>query len=232
MSNTAPTLFIGMPAHDSRLNKATHNSLMMLVASQKFNLHMPIMSGGGVAVARNKLAHSFMQSPAEYCLWLDGDIDFEPADVVQLYSRQEPIIGGLYPHKTTKNFALSCRGLGKQLDETGKVEVAAVGTGFLMVQKQTCLRIKEAFPQNAYYEDWSDGQGELKHAFFMEQVVCDPQWNIDRPTLLTEDWFFCYTARKAGFKVYADTKVNLGHYEGSVRFPFPGQPGLPEVEAV
>src|SRR4030095_3185671 len=62
----------------------------------------------------------------------------------------------------------------------------------------------------SYLEDEID---RPRWAFFMMPIVVDEQ---GKPRLKSEDWNFCDRARDLGFKVYADTKVQLRHIGDAV----------------
>lgn len=215
------TLFIGTPCHDSRIHKNYHASMVTLANCGKYNLRTLAISGGGVSIARNKLTAGFLKSDAPRILFVDGDISFTVADVDALWSRDIPIIGGLYAHKTAEALRWSARTAGKDQDDTGLVEVAAIGTGFLMIKREVFESIAAGVPEDSFIEDWSDGKGERRHAFFQERVITDPAAGFSTPTLLTEDWYFAYRARQQGYGVFADARVIVSHWEGGLCFPLP-----------
>lgn len=214
-------LFIGTPCHDGRVHQAYASSLVKLTACNRYSLRVTEMSGGGVCVARNKITHAFLNCPdADRILWIDSDIQFTPEDVDALWDRNLPIVGGFYAHKTVTELRWSARSLGKEADpKTGLMEMAAMGTGFLMVQKRVFKEQVEATPGLRYIEDWADGKGQEKFCFFKDEVIQDPEAGYNDSSLLTEDWYFAYWARRLGYKVYGDTRVQLGHWEGGIRFP-------------
>lgn len=217
------TLFIGTPCHDSRLHKNHHASIVQLANCGKYNLRTTSMSGGGVSIARNKISHIFLQSDAPRILWIDGDVSFAIAHVDALWERDVPIIGGFYSHKSPDALRWSARSAGKDADESGLVEVNAIGTGFLMIKREVFDSMKAGVPEDDFVEDWADGKGERKHAYFQERVICDASAGFDKPTLLTEDWYFAYRARQLGYGVFGDTSVIVNHWEGGVSFPLASQ---------
>jgi hypothetical protein len=88
-----------------------------------------------------------------------------------------------------------------------------------MIKREVFDSMKAGLPEDDFVEDWADGRGERKHAYFQERVVCDPAAGFQQPTLLTEDWYFAYRARQLGYGVFGDAKVVVNHWEGGVSFP-------------
>lgn len=89
------------------------------------------------------------------------------------------------------------------------LEVYTSGTGFMMFNKQTLLKIKEAYPQYFYTPDHrrsKDFDGSRKiQAFFH----CDIDEESNR--YLSEDYWFCKKARDIGIKTFICPWINLDH---------------------
>ena len=94
-----------------------------------------------------------------------------------------------------------------------------MGTGFLMIDRRVFDAIREKFPEYRYVEDWNEGTGEDKFDYFPEKIIKDPDFGYKESTFLTEDFGFCYLARKCGFKIYADTTFHVNHWEGARCYP-------------
>jgi hypothetical protein len=227
----APWIFIGTPAHDNRWHSKFGTSLITLFDAvltlpkeQRFGITTSTVAGGGVAKARNNIAWEFLtKTKASHLIFVDSDIGFLPGDIMRLINHDLPIVGGLYTHKRA-DLQWSARAIpGEELDpETGFQRVAAIGTGFLCVKREVFEKMIEQYPEIAYVEDWEDGRGNTRHDFFSVGVVKDPELNIEQPTYLTEDWYFCYRCRKMGYDVMADTGLLVSHWEGMTKFPLDG----------
>lgn len=223
---TAPHLYIGTPCHDNRWHVMMAMSMIKLTGTAKMNLTTNKCSGGGVHKARNNIAHDFLKSGQQKMLWLDSDIGFEPEMVFQLYSRNLPIVAAPYTHKKPappgQPPAWSARAIDGEVPDprTALQKVAAVGTGFLMIDRQVFLDIIAKFgPQIAFIEDWNEGTGEQKYDFYREGVVHDPEFGYPQPTFVTEDFYFCYMARKCGYEILVDCSFYVNHWEGSRCYP-------------
>lgn len=104
--------------------------------------------------------------------------------------------------------------------QIGLQRVAAVGTGFLLIKREVFEAIMEKFKDEIrYVEDWNEGTGETKYDFFREGVVHDPAFGFPEPTFVTEDFYFCYMARKCGYEIMVDCSSFVRHWEGSRGYP-------------
>lgn len=198
--------------------------------------------------ARNYVVDEFLRSGYTHLMFIDSDIGFNPKDVIMmLYMQsQEPekydIMTGPYPKKTIaweKVSATAKSGLSDEnpfnlayyaadfvfnpakkefrLDEP--VEVSEAGTGFMLIPKSVFEKYDEAYPEYKYIPDHTrtanfDGSREIMAYFDCE---IDP----DTKRYLSEDYFFCRNARKAGIKLHMCPWMMLNHvgtytYRGSM----------------
>lgn len=168
--------------------------------------------------ARNRAARSFLESGFDKLLTIDADITWTYEDLKRIITSDKDIVGGVYPIKafpTVANFN-PLPGQGGRFDllgledfaqkyadpETGEAEVRHIPTGFLCVTR----RVFEALTHLAEpYEvlDARTGLRESFHAFYPSQV--------HGGSLESEDFGFCRLAHEAGFPIFINTKVLLGH---------------------
>lgn len=211
-------------------------SLINLVGAKMMSITFNKCSGGGVHKARNNIANDFLtKSKCQKLLWWDSDISADPNQVMQLYMRELPIVSSPYCHKKPE-LDWSAKAIdGITPNEVGLQEVAACGTGFMMVNREVFEAIKDKFREEIQYvEDWNEGKGEIRYDFFREGVVHDPEFGYDKPTFVTEDFYFCYMARKCGFKIQMDCTSYVKHWDGARGYPEkePGPPPEPMPEFV
>lgn len=233
-----PWIFLGTPAHKCDVHTSYHTSVIKLFDSiyslpsdKRWMLTTSCVAGGGVAKARNNLAYEMLNTKAEYLLFVDNDMLFEPGDVARLISQDVDIVGGLYCHKRPDKINWCARGItGEEVDEkTGLQKVQAVGTGFLLIKRKVFETMQQKCPEIEFIEDWEENKGTKHWDFFSEGVVKDPELLLVQPTYLTEDWYFSYRARKLGFTVYVDTRCLIRHCEGITKYPL--ESSLKEIAA-
>ena len=220
----APHLYVGTPCHDNRWHVMTTMSMIKLVASNRFKMTNNKVSGGGIHKARNNIVSDFLASDAQKILWLDSDIQFEPDHVFQLWNRNVGIVGMPYCHKKIGACDWSAKALeGVGPDAKGLQELACIGHGFVMVDRKVYEDIIAAdgklWPATNYVEDWTEGKGRIRYDIFQEGVVQDSEYGWPQRTYVTEDFYFCYKARKVGHKIYADCTSYVTHWDGGQSFP-------------
>jgi hypothetical protein len=173
--------------------------------------------------ARNVLTHQFLESNATHLMWIDSDIGFNAMDIVTMLMADRDVVCGIYPKKevdwarvaeAVKSgvppeelsnhaglFAVnllddSARGYADDPDRL--LEVAAAGTGFMLIKRGVFDALSEVVPE--YVPD----RIPIKEYY---ATSTDP----DSGRLITEDYHFCRLARSHGFKIYAAPWARLAH---------------------
>lgn len=217
------------------------NDLSMLCSSHKIPMkYYFLFNESLVQRARNYIVDEFLRSDCTHLLFIDSDIGFDPRDALALLALQisEPekydIVCGPYPKKTIaweKVSVAAQQGVGKenpfeleqytsdfvfnpvadirQFKLSDPVEVAEGGTGFMLITRDALERYRDTYPELSYKPDHVrtdqfDGTREI-HAFF--DCVIDPE----SKRYLSEDYFFCKMARKAGLSVWMCPWMKINH---------------------
>jgi hypothetical protein len=126
-----------------------------------------------------------------HIMWIDSDVIFKPEDVVKLLSHDLDIVSGLC--KISPNtYSLTvegARGFVKEKDIVSEnlIEAKSVGAAFLLVKRGVFERIERPWFQTTIIEE----NGEIG--------------------FVGEDMYFCWKARKAGFKIFVDPTVKVNH---------------------
>lgn len=186
--------------------------------------------------ARMEMTVKFLQSDHTHMLWIDGDIEFDPADVAKLWNMDADIAVGVYCMKKLDEqwFAAWVGGeLVKDLDRFSGLPTAVdfAGTGFMMIRRTAIEKIV------AYLDDLERRAERLIERLTpylanderaLMRRLCDsaaasyvgPQGRtpalymtpIRDDVLLSEDYYFCRIAQEAGFKVMMEPTVRLKHW--------------------
>lgn len=191
--------------------------------------------------ARNYVVDEFMRSDCTHMVFIDSDIGFNARDVLSMMAltvsdpEQYNIVTGPYPKKTiawekiakaaemgvakdnpfelenyTGDYVFNPVAKGQSEYNLGQpLEIGEGGTGFMMIPRETFDKYKEAYPELQYIPDHArtasfDGTREIM-AYF--DCVIDPETK----RYLSEDYFFCKKARKAGMKVWMMPWMQLHH---------------------
>jgi len=163
-----------------------------------------------VSRARNRIAARFLQSDCTHLLFLDTDLIFSPEHIARLVSHDRPFLIGLYPKKQ-EELAWVCNtraDFPPRDPETGLQRILYGGTGCMLIAREVFESIILKHPELRYDPDHGEPEQPL-YDFFKVGVHFDEVANTRR--YLSEDWYFCEMADKAGYPLYADTHVVLKH---------------------
>jgi len=202
-------LMIGLPAYDHKVGLKMAVSLMRL--AQKVLEHgitVQVSSICGCSVvsrARNMIVHEFMQSDCDHLLFIDSDMTFDPDDVLRLmaWNQEKHIVAGAYEsRKAGKIYILTLDGDQENvlMDAMGLVKAKRVATGFMMIQRQVFEKLAELHPEWKHHDNLSEA---MLYSYFDFKVT--PEGYIG------EDFLFCERAIEAGFGIWIDPTIKLGH---------------------
>jgi hypothetical protein len=181
-----------------------------------------------VARARNRLVADFLESDCTHLLFIDSDITFDPDALLQMMAANLSVVGGVYPKKqirwqaafshvkasngtgtpeTTAESALSYV-VNSLPNRRGKMvrdclEVAYVGTGFLLIQRRVIESMVSRYKKLSYADDFADGPKRRIPALFDYKIVND--------RYLSEDYYFGSLWAGMGGKVWASARCKLAH---------------------
>lgn len=149
-----------------------------------------------IAEARNEIVEFALSQGANYIYWLDDDV-IAPSDAfLKLWRHQKDIVNGVYWSKSNPPMPLLFRGHldGPYLNwRVGDfIEIDAAGSGLTLVKSEVYRKLSEPW----YSTEYGSFPG----------VSGSPANN-------TEDLYFYWKAKQAGYRVWADTSVQAMHYE-------------------
>jgi hypothetical protein len=164
-----------------------------------------------VSRARSRAAsYWFLRTDDDVFLMIDDDIVFEPdaPERVVALARERDIVAGVYPMRDGSGLGHRIGGMTISQDES-LVEVLHAGAGFLAVHRRVLEGLRDALP--LCYE----GAPSAYWPFFMPMLIQSRGVEATLPKgvweYLSEDWAFCERARAAGFKIWLDESVHVGH---------------------
>ncbi|HEY7158743.1 MAG TPA: class I SAM-dependent methyltransferase [Gemmataceae bacterium] len=162
--------------------------------------------------ARNQMANDALAQGFDELMWIDADIVFDPDDVEELRQHDLPLVCGLYPKKSCRQFACAFLPQTRQVlfgARGGMIEILYCGFGFVLTRRvlyETMQRQLELPMCNQRF-------GAPLMPYFTPLIVGEGE----QAWLLGEDYSFCERARRCGFRVMADTAIRLWHV-GPYRF--------------
>jgi len=237
MADKKANIFVATPMYGGMATGYYVQSLLMMapVLSQHGHnmAYSAMFNESLIQRGRNLLAHQFMQRKEfTHLMFIDADIKFNAADVLKMLDADKDIIAGIYPKKE-----INWNGVKQAADEgvpveqwrnrTGSlvinlknyagtvtvpadkpVEVNCVGTGFMLIKRETLEHMAKTLP--TYNNDITFTDAQQITDRITEYFACMIEPGTER--LLSEDYYFCYKAIESGLSVWAAPWVQLGHF--------------------
>jgi len=238
-----PSVFLATPCYGGLASILFFKSLLDLqpaCEAKGVGLHLELTGGDALITrARSRLATQFLEETDHtHLMFVDADIGFRPEHLFRLLAADKDVVGGVYPfkkvhwekipgavHGGVKDLQaaalgyvvrfLPTPGQSVELDDAGFGQVAAVGTGFLLIRRRVLERLRDAHPELRCVV--GDLNVPAKEATLFFDTMIDP----DAREHLSEDYAFCRRWRDIGGEVWADFHTRLSHighatYTGSL----------------
>lgn len=187
---------IGMP-HKGTLKARTFGSVIDMMGQTPHVLHVVQMEATYVDWGRACVVKIVQeQGGFDKLLFVDSDMEFDGDALNRLLAHDIPIVGVNYFTRSQENSTSTVKmpGTSGPTGETGTVtrlpdslfECFAVGTGFLLIDMAVFAAMPKPYFRNTYHPE----TGQI---------------------LYGDDVWFCKYAREAGFKIYCDPTIPVGH---------------------
>lgn len=172
--------------------------------------------GKPIAEARNEIVQYALDQGANYIYWLDDDVIAPPDAFLKMFMAGKDIINGVYWSKSNPPMPLLFRNHleGPYLDwHVGDfIEIDAAGSGLTLVKTDVYRKISETIGGPWYSTDYSS----------FKEATASPANN-------TEDLYFYWKAKKAGYQIWADTSIQAYHYEKNSGILYGAPPNAPQM---
>ena len=214
-------------------------SVPMLCAQMGVNVgYMTIANESLVTRARNELVYGFMKTDADYLMFIDADIRFDPKSIIRMMSADKDIVVGAYPLKSID--------WAKVLESAKKSEITPEQASMeaamyvINVHKPDALKVGHTVDVQivgGLLEVYDAGTGFMlikRHVieamieefpetlYYSDKDVTLTQEENTRYALfdtlidddkryLSEDYTFCRRWQKLGGKIHLDVNTVLGH---------------------
>lgn len=172
----------GLPTNRG-VKPQTALSLMRMVAHTDCEFHIIVSERGyNCAENRNRIVAQAVKNNCDYLLLTDDDMIFEPDYLERLIKHDKDIIGATYNTKYEQQ-ELVIEYLDKP--EEGLFKCKALGGGFLLIKTEVFKKVSQ--PHFGY------------------------KWFESGMVQMSNDWFFCEKAREAGYDIWCDSSLKVGH---------------------
>jgi hypothetical protein len=201
-----------IPCYGGQINEGTFISMLKYMATaQRLGLNFTIdtmVNESLVCRARNSLVAKmlFFEPKSTHLMFVDADIGFEPEEIFKLIIADRDVVGGLYPKKALP-ISYVVNKVPGAAKEGNLVEVANLGTGFMMIKRHVLEKMIANHPELHYVDSigLDPKYDPFKYALF------DTEIDNDSKEYLSEDYTFCKRWRAMGGKIWADLTISLNH---------------------
>ena len=210
-------VLIASPIMDGKVDFVYHNSLIrtkMLLEQLGAKVQtLATKYCADVYLARERLFGAFLRLPdATHMLSIDSDMGWNENDVVTMLLLQRPFLAAVGPKKlypitfaynnSDDNF--------KQLPlvheiETNVAEVSEVGGAFVLMTRECCQKLADAYPDLQFHGD----ENVIEYGVYDPIYIRSDDGKIIRR--LSEDYAVCYRWRKLGGKIEVLLDVTMQH---------------------
>lgn len=195
----------------------------------------------GIDLQGNKLPQGFMQSDADYVMWIDDDTVPPKGAIRKLMDLGREIVAGVYflggePHNPLI-YVRQADGFYRAIVNYARgtlIEVDSTGMGCTLIHKSVYQKIMdghELFQRpNAsimpvhksliFDDEVGDGGESHISGGYLHMPLTRPKTDDNRTWPFyaleygrTEDHHFCELAKNVGIKIYADTTITCKHYK-------------------
>jgi hypothetical protein len=212
-----PKITIGMPCGSGSLPWATMMSLLNTVrACDKEGVPIQVESVVGCSVvqwARSIVAEKFLKSDSTHLFWIDADIVWTLDDFFRLvgFGAVLDVVGGAYPMKREDGaFLINLAGEPGKLEVNGLgcAKIKSMGLGFTIMKRAV---VEKVAATKERVRDLANGI-EYADIFRVDRTKNGPRG---------EDVAFFHDIGEAGYSVWLDPSISLGHigkkvYRGDV----------------
>lgn len=155
--------------------------------------------------ARNDTIAIAIEQDFDDLIWIDTDIEWEPEWFFKLLDYPVDVVGGTYPKKgDTEMYVVSLGEYTPVINlDTGLIQVAGLGTGFLRFSKKACQWLWD----NS--EPYNEPEKGGVHKRWIFDVV------VRNADLISEDIWVCRRlTNEGGFPIYLDPNITCNHVGG------------------
>lgn len=188
------------PAHSVSVDAYYHHSVINTIkAGFKQGIDVCELTWPGEALvqhARNALVELALKDARKFenFVWIDSDQEFTPRQFLALLDHDVDVVGGTYRKKQDEE-AYEVR-VSEVTEIGGLWKVMGLGTGFLKVSREA---LETVYRHSEVYEN----KGQKFRAVFEVPII--------NGRLYGEDTIFCEKLQAAGFDIYLDPSVTVGH---------------------
>lgn len=196
-----PTVSKPHPAYVEALEK----SIPVLDAAGIEHGATAVVGSAYISWARAEMAARFLKTDADYIVYLDHDVSWQPEDLLKLLAVEGDVIAGLYRFKEEpESYMGALTGEYPVVREDGCIQATAVPAGFLRISRAAIEIIKDAHPELCF--------GPEKNVDLFNHGAHNGLW-------WGEDYAFSRRWTELGGEIWVVPDLSLTHHGDK---PYPG----------
>lgn len=186
-------ILIGMPAL-SEMKTETATALIMATAKLDYKATLHIHKSCYVHDARNKIVETAKEKGSTHLMFIDSDMAFPYDGIGRLMAHDLDVVGGLYYRRQPPHYPT----------------ISQLVTDDKGVQSPV---IPNDFPTDKLFQVWGLATGFLLIKMSVFEKLQAPYFYFGKlgEKELGEDYYFCKLVNDAGFKIWCDPTIPLGH---------------------
>lgn len=194
------TVIIGTPSHDWNLHAMYVDCLIntkQLGVQRGIAVQQIFLCGDAlVQRARNDLFKMAYDAKADYLVFIDSDIFWNPEDIFKLIDSGKDVIAAPC-RKKNDEIAFNVSTKQTKFDDD-IIEVDGVGTGLMCISRNAIIKLYESS------ESYQEGGKPVASKMVFDIGIVNGE-------LFSEDIMFCKKWRDLGGKIYVDSTMTTGH---------------------
>jgi len=202
-------VLVATPCYDGKVDVWYANSLinMVMLGIQKEIFFQPIYMSYDALVqrARNDLLAIAVENDFDDILWIDADMEWDPAKAIELLELDQDVIGLPVIKKTLETQSYNIKAKPEDLyitNDDGLIKVESVGTGFLKMSKKAFTYLWDNSPEYIH-----NGKS-VRWVFDVKLVDGD---------IMSEDVHVAIKLAEGGFDIWIDPSSTCNHI-GNLKF--------------
>lgn len=236
-------LAILIPTIDQRIDIGLTGALLQeqsILSNYGIQTYLIYQTDSLIPRGRNLLMHQALKTEADWFMWIDSDIRFQPGSVVNLLAEDKALIGAGYPIKhldperiinalaagvdpahilkyATRNVISNFQKRSIQGTTLDALEADNLGTGFMLSHRSVYQELDKILEPRKCIYPGQTYQNFLDIEFYIPYFDCDLRQievMAGHPAVndyLSEDYYFCHKAREVGITSYFLPSVQLKH---------------------
>jgi len=209
-------ILLATPAYDGKVGVDFVNSLvasLLALRAAGAEVHYAIYANSAnVPRVRNTAVAAMMGEDFTDIVFIDADMQWDATDLAKVCAYDTSIVGAPYRARTDNNarWIVVWDDEVRQHEASGLLTAKRAGTGFLRIRRDVFEKLEELHPYLHYAGPHVTEEHQKPHLFaFFDYTL--KTGNDGVTGHLSEDYYFCDLAREAGFTIWMDPNVNLGH---------------------